>query len=310
MLQNLLITYRNQESMYIADQACPVRAVGKIKGDYYLWDTGMRGHGDDDLWREGEGGYEEISATPSVATFKAKPYGSVAKYDLEEKESADAPLDLDRTHMLLADQRVKIFKERQVATLLHTAANWTASLTCTGGNEWNQAAPTVSVLNQIWTALHTIRRASGYDPNMMVFGAAAWQTASQVPDLYGLMPSAERTSGLNMTAMLKAISEYFGLSLGAVVGKATYNSASRGMTETPADIWGDNVWVGYVSPVPTPDQPTAAAQLSRYAEGAPQTIVEAWDDEDHRMRKIRVRECRDFKVVSPVMGYPFIDVTA
>jgi len=224
-------------------------------------------------------------------------------YDLSEQVAAnsDAPLDPEEDAVRLLVQDLNIKLEQQAAATFFTTSVWGTDNTSIN---WADAASTP--IEDIATAINTIRQNTGYKPNTLFLGAASWYTALQFhPDIIARLPdNAPRIATPSFVGQL--------LGLDVVIGESIRNTAGEGATASYSDNFGAHALVAYVAPNPGPRTPTAAATFNWTGlTGAPDgirtlRIPMPWKD---AMPRIQVEAAVDFKVVGSDLGYFFSAVT-
>ncbi len=121
---------------------------------------------------------------------------------------------------------------------------------------WDQTAATP--VDDILAIIQDIADTSGIsnsDVNTMILPRPVWNALRKNASLIDRIKyggTADRPTQITLS-QLKALFEIDNI----YVPDARYNSAAEGLTPVYAKIWNNNVWVGYVSPEPSPENPSA-----------------------------------------------------
>lgn len=135
-----------------------------------------------------------------------------------------------------------------------------ATLTVGGSGSWvYSASPTTqwssdtsSPLSDIDTAINGVVSVIGRFPNTLVMSWEVWKALRNHPDLlariqYVRSDAIIRPADLALWTGVPKI----------LVGTQLYEKASEGASSSPAFVWGDQVWLGYVPPAPSLMTPSA-----------------------------------------------------
>jgi len=287
-LSNILIAYKNDD--YIADKIFPVVPVKKRSDKYFIFDKGDWFRDEAGLRAPGtigpQGGFSLTSST-----YECKEYSFTTYVEDEVRENADNPLQPDQDATAFAMDKILLRRERIVASMVFSSSNWTSSTTLSGTTQWSDFANSDPIGN-IETAKETIRGLIGRYPNTMVMGAAVWSKLKQHPDLLARFQNVER--GILTLDMLKDLFEIDNI----FVGKAIYNTAAEGATDSFSDVWGKACWIGYVTPRPGLREPSAG-----YIFQVNDIKVERWREAPEKRDAFRVLAYFDAKVTSADSGY-------
>lgn len=313
ILTNVYWEARNADGSMIADLVAPVVNVGEKKGKWPHFANGYFSAGNRDLDRAKGASFERVAFDFEWHSFETQEQGVECPVDISEANTAQRPLDLYGAGILMVKSEMDLWIERKVATAAFTGGNWTNGLVCTGGNEWNQPAPTKPVLQQLQDACNAIRRLTGRSPNRLTFGAVAWQAAALCPEFLSLVPFGQRVGAMTPEGLSSALSNFLKVNVQIDVGFGVYNSAHEGQAVVGADVWGDFALLHYQAPATgnaeaDKNAPTSMKQLCAYAPGTPSVIVEQYDDDTRRQRVTRLLTDRVVKVVCADAGYLFTDI--
>lgn len=314
-LSNLSIAYRNP--MYIADQVFPTVPVSKqsdyffqfLRGDWFRLDAGVRGPGAEAK----RGGYKLTSST-----YSCKEYAFAHSIPIELINNADDVLKPMETGINFVTESILLAKERVVSTLIVTSGNWSNE---DAEGLWSPTDTTNTFLIDVLYRRETIRQAIGRYPNTLIMDAKTYK------GLKGSSVLLDRIkyTGTNgnpadvtpqMIAMLCDLDK-------VLIGGAIYSSDEEtvaGTEFTAVDLWETNAtkgsaWLGYVSPAPAVDVPSAGYTFVWNNTNIPNEIVSQtgarsvrrWWEDSTKQWVLEASECFDAKICSSVSGFLWTD---
>ena len=176
----------------------------------------------------------EFGATDVVD--KTLDYGladPVPYRDIDETDKAMAAIDpLADATMALA-VLVKLDREKRVADLIQTAANYAAShsVTLAGNSQWSDANsnPRKAIMDRMDVPL--VR------PNCLVLGQQAWTALRQHPKIVEAVNMSGAGDEASGAVGSKAVAELFELDH-VLVGRAQYQTANKGQDANYEYMWG------------------------------------------------------------------------
>lgn len=317
-LSNLSIAYRN--NMYIADQVFPTVPVAKqsdyffkfLRGDWFRQDASVRGPGA----MAKRGGYKLSSDT-----YSCKEYAFAHSIPIELINNADDVLNPMQTGINFVTESILLAKEKVVSTLICTAANWATYFSEDAEGLWAPTDTTNTFLVDVLYRREFIRQAIGRYPNVLVMDAKTYK------GLKGSSVLLDRIkyTGTNgnpadvtpqMIAMLCDLEK-------VLVGGAIYTSDEEtlaGTEFTAVDLWETNAtkgsaWLGYVSPSPAVDIPSAGYTFVWNNSNIPNEIVmqtgarsvRRWWEDAQKQWVVEASEYFDAKITSNVSGFLWYD---
>lgn len=299
----------NIDTQFIADMVAPPVEVEETTGTLYTLD-GMFGDPTHDLRRAPGSGYHlNKGFGTSTSTYVCERIGDEAIIDNDDLQDNQIPADLEALHLVNLWHNIMIRKERDVANVLFTASNWTNSTTLSGANQWSD--PNSDPVGDIITAINTLRQ-YGRRANTIVFGAEAWNTFSQNAAVLNFLSANSDRNLMTRDEGSSWFSEKFGLRR-FFIGDAVYNTAAPGLTQSLSDIWGDNVWIGYIDDGAgavvrggnVTLRPSAVAHFIRDP-----LVREENEDFDNDGRKLRLKYKQYVGAFQADLGYQISDVSA
>lgn len=244
-LTNVSIAYRN--TMYIARMVCPFVPSNNQSDLYFAFDksswirnrSGPRAPGTE----APQGDY--ILTTASYLcendSFAHPVYDEVV-------DNADAPLQPLITGTNFVSDALELGLEIKVADLVSGSTNWTSASNPT--TQWDN--DTSDPWGDIDTEIDAVRKTIGRMPNMMTLSWSVWKALRNHPDFLDRVKYT-RSSG---KVLLSDLAEWFGVD-NVYLGGGIKDTSQEGATASISDIWGDMLWVGYVSMTPQKETPSA-----------------------------------------------------
>lgn len=291
-LRNISIAYRNLD--YIWGSIFPMVPVGKSSDLYYLYnqpewfrdEAGLRAPG---AWAKyGQWG-------TGTARYSTQEYAFDALLPDQVRANSDEGIDPERTSIEYATDKVLLNTELRVAALVQTAANW--STTVAAPYKWDDYDNS-DPQDDVKARRQVIRTATGKNPNTLVLSERVLEALEDHPLIVEKLP-------LNVPQFVDPtfLARVFKVER-IVVGRAIYTTSPEGTaTPTYADIWNDNVWLGYVAPRPELRMPSAG-----YVFQWQPNIVKRFRDDRGETDIFGSRINQDEKVVSSICGATITDV--
>lgn len=245
VLSNISIAYKN--SMYIAERVFPRVPVQKKSDFYYTFnkDAWFR---DDVAVRSPGTRAQRADYGISSASYVAIEYALAKEVNDEVYANADTPFRPAMEATEFVTDALLRAQERRVATKVMTSSNWA-----------NSASPTVQWTsdssdpwNDIDDAIANVINNTGVMPNTMVMSYDVWRELRKHPDFLDRIKYT-RPSGKIEVADL---STWFNIP-NILIGTAIYDAAKEGQSASMSQIWGDDVWIGYVPSTPALMTPAA-----------------------------------------------------
>lgn len=317
ILTNLSVAYKN--GLYIADRVFPSVPVNKKSDKYFIFPKGAWFRDEADV--RGPGAVaKEAGYLVSSDSYLCEEYAIDHRIPRETIENADDPLQPWQTGVNFATEKILLRKERLVAALAMTAANWTTSLDVNA--LWAPAGETNTFIANMLTAKEVIRQLIGRYPNVLLMDPKTFKALKGVAAIIDRIKYTG-TSGKPADVTLQTLAALFELDE-VLLGGALYSSAletKAGTDFTAVDIWETHATKGsaflyYRPPGAALETPSAGYCFNwRGSEpGQSQIIkqdnfrtVKKWWENKPESWMIRASERIDAKVVSADAGYLFYD---
>lgn len=278
-LTNISIAYRNEN--YIGDRIFPkvpvVHQSNKyfvfVKADWYRDEAAVRAPGTRAArvdYNIGTGNY----LCTEWAAAKAVPDEVIM--------NADAPLKPLAEATEYVTQKLMLRKEKDVADLVFGTNIWSGSTT--PAVLWSN--DTSDPIGDVNAAQDSIIQSIGRKPNKGVIGRGAYRHLIKHPDILDRIRGGA-TSGTPAIVSMNLLAQLFELDE-ILVGDAVIDSGLEGQASSRGYVWGNSMWLGYVSPTPAIMTPSAGyifqwkdRQVFRFREDQEFTDVvscyENWD---------------------------------
>ncbi len=308
-LTNLSIGYHPQG--LVAEKVLPVFPVKKENDLYYFWDKGQSFRVDR---TDGYGSMRADKARPKRRNYGATTKGYTAQeFALEtevsdrEYANADSALQLELSKTRRVQDEILIDQEIRVATIVTTAANNTGTITLSGTAQWNNAGFTSTssgqqsvIVGEFQAAIKAIiQQTGGLAPNKCVI---PYDVAAVMNNDPGIADLLKYTHNDILEAGLLP-SRLWGMDV--IIPRGQFTSTNEGETYSASDIWGKNVWIGYVNPQPGLDILTYG-QIFRAREW--QTKI--YREEQINSAVIQPSIVQTEKLIAADCGYLMINVIA
>lgn len=271
ILTNIGVNYLPKLDQFVGRRVFPNVPTASPTGIYNIWNQG------DFLRRAGKeiANYEAVPLggfATTQGTFNVKNWGVGTPYTGRDLANA--------RRGGITDQAFKNAKARWVTTqgvlelefrvrdLIQTTGNWTTTIAgVTSGPsasqfvQWDQAASTP--VDDVLLRKRQMRLLTGFEPNTMIIPELPLLALRKNPQVIARATPGFYGAGVNVPVQVSVdqLKALFGIQ-NILTPLSVYNSAAEGQTAVLADIWSNTVWLGYVSPTPTMDDPSAGYQFS------------------------------------------------
>jgi hypothetical protein len=287
----------------IADQVAPRKTVAKESDKYPIY--GRQDQRQYSTLRANGAQANQINAfaIESEGTYSCDEHALKDVVTDRDRDNADAPIDVefDTTEGLTA--AVLLGRERRVAALCTTYANFATSgnrITLSGTSQFNNAGydaavtadRTLSIESRISVGKEAIRTYTGVKPNTIVIPAAVAEVMKQDTKIREIIKYTD--SSLLVNGDLPRTL----WNMNVLIPGGIYDSANMGQSFTGADIWGKNIFMFYKSPTISPRSMSFGLTFeprSRY--------VKKWRDEGVSGDYVEVSELLDEVILSEYCGY-------
>lgn len=264
-LTNFSQKYLLSSAMFVALQAFPNIAVAKQSDLFYVFDR------DDFLRDEAEERADGTESAGGGFDLSTEPYfARVYAYhkDVTDRQRAnqDDQIQLDQAASQFVTQKLLIRRERLFVTKFMGLGIWDNELAGVASGpstgqflKWSAAAS--DPVKDIRDAKRTIHATTGYRPNKMLIGRAAFDT---LVDNDGILARVigGATTDIPAIALKNLLKALFELDEIYVLDGVANTSKKGAATQTVGLIGGDDALLYYAPDTATLGEPTAAAQFS------------------------------------------------
>lgn len=233
VLSSLALGYSNHE--YIADRLFPEVVVEKEYGkareftqelfDFYEAERGL-GADTNIILPEDHGSFDFVLGEKDLAIpIDYREQGEVSDFNLLQ------------TRTFELSERMKVRREKVVATLAQDPAKYTNGNTSTPATKWNVSTSTP--IKDINAAIDVIANNCGKAPNTIEFGLPTWTAIKNHSDFLNRL--ANTKTGVVTPQLVAEILELEHV----LIGRALWRDP---VTKVKANVWTDNAILAYVAP--------------------------------------------------------------
>jgi hypothetical protein len=289
LLSNISVKYANTE--YIADKVFPQLPVMKDSDKYRIWvrnfrlPESLRNH--KGVAREHD--FDVTTSSYLLADHALKNY--VSDDDADNYDISD--LRADTTEELT--DKIMLRMEKSVADLF-TTTNWSLNVSLAAANAFSANTTVSNPIPIFDTAATTIIQNSGYQPNFGILPRNGFINCKNHVSVLDRVKYVSKDMTVDMLAALFNLPSL-------LVPIASIDNAALGVAESIGNVWGDNAFVGYKAPTPSPLKPSAG-----YIFVKNQPRVRRWRDEERKSEAIEVQMKFQPKVVASLTGYLIRDI--
>lgn len=299
VLSNLLVSYQQADSRFVASRVFPSVPVDFRDGTYYVYDKkywfidGMQVRAPGaNFGRNGFG--------ISTGTYSAVQFGLEFPMPDEINANNQTPMSMEQAGARWLAQNSNLRKEIAWATDFMTTGIWTSQdvNSATDWDDYTNGDPRTNIL----TAKRTISQLTGFAPNVMVTGEIVWDALQNHPDLIDRIKYQQVATAQNLESAMSAL-----LGVNVMVGYAIYNTANEGAAFSASAIIDDDALLLYVTSAPTIMEPSAGYTFT-WAGGGGAGAVARYREPQTRSDILQAFESWDQVKVAADLGYFFSDI--
>lgn len=266
-----------------------------------------------DLRAMGTVANEVMGAKWSTDTYSVREHSlQTPVFDEEREELGGAgsfPVDfsLDQQAVETPTRSINLGHEKVVADAYRLAANYPGANTATLvlADQWdNYASAGSDPVGDVEAALRQVYLSSGRAANTIVMPWLVWSYLRNHPLI------VDRFKNFRLTAE-EAFAELTGFQGTLIIAESQYNTADNiDATESIADFWGKDVWIGIVDDTPGQRTKTFGKTFVYPYNESVTMPVDRWREEPRKADLFRVSYRYDVKIVSNVAGFLYKAVIA
>jgi hypothetical protein len=246
ILSNISVMYKNP--LYIGENIFPLVQVNKKSDLYFVY--GRQSWFTNQVSSRAPGTEANIADySLTTASYVCTDHSIAHLVTDEERNNADSPLTPEFTATDFVSDALLRAQEIRIANRTTGGSGlWAYSASPT--TQWSSDSS--DPLGDIETAINGVVSSIGRLPNVAVMSWDVWRRLKNHPDILDRIKYTRPGS----TARPGDLSDWFGVDK-FLVGTQIYDPAMEGQTASPAYIWGDGVWFGWVPDAPSLRTPAA-----------------------------------------------------
>ncbi len=299
-LTNLIVGYDVTQN-FIADTVFPALPVVNESDDYYSFDKSPWFRREETRTPDRQSA-REVQFQFTKGSYTADRFALATSISDRERRNADDQLRLEESSLQLIKQLVMMDIEIRVATLLSKAN--TSGVTISGTSQWDNASynpPTtgLTIEQSVDTGKEAIRQATGgLDPTHIIIPSATAKVVKRDAKVRDLIKYTH--ADLLVDGDLPP--KLWGMNV--LVPRTIYTTTPEGTAEasvTYTDIWGKDVRLLYVPPVPGIRVPATGYQFR--VGGGENWGVYQWRDDRARCDYFETGVLEDLKLTNATSCY-------
>lgn len=297
ILTNMLISYMNDPSSFVATSAAPIVPVTEESGTYFLLDATYffatqlerRAYGD----TFAQGGY-----AMGTDTYKTLQWGLEHPIPDEHRATSQVPMALETLAVQWLATQSLIRKELSFAADFMVSGVWGTDNS--SATDWDSTGTPVT---DIQTAKRTIRQAIGVGANAAVMGEIVWDALQTNTQITGLVQYTNSLTQANRDALIASV---VGLDF-LFVSRAVSNVANLAQADDIDPIIDDDCLVCIVKPG-VDMMGVSSIKTFTWAPGGGQGRVRNYYDDARNSTIVQHQEQWDQKQIASASGYLFTDI--
>lgn len=316
-LTQISIAYRQDQSRFVASRVFPTVAVQKQSDRYYTYDRGYFNR-DEMAMRapstESAGTGYSVDNTPTYFCQEWALHQDVPDQVIANADSVVRPL-MDATELLTIKALIR--REKLFVNSYFKGGVWTSDFDgVASGNAWGSGTvlqwndANSNPIEDVRKAQTTVLERTGFLPNKLVIGKAAYDALIDHPDLvdrikYGQTPGSPAIVNKQALAALFEIDS-------VEVMSAIENTAVEGATNSHSFIGGKKALLVYSAPSPglmTPSGGYVFEWAGMYGGSFGQRIS-SFRMDNLKSTRVEIEACFDMKLVSADLGFFFDTIVA
>lgn len=300
VLTDIAISYMQSQDVYLASKVFPVVRVNKQSNKYIIWER------NDWLRDEVE---KRADATESVGSgyrfsqdsYFADVWAFHKDVGSQSRANQDAFVNLDSGAVQFITRKMLIRMEIQWVTDFFTTGVWSSDVTVPV--TWDDV--TSDPLEDIEAEIEDMLTTTGFRPNTMVLGYRAYRRLKNHPDVKELIKYTGAAPTLvtpQILAQILGVPNIF-------IAEGIKATNIEGETAAYSQIFGNHAWLGYVSPTPAVDQPSAGYIFNwDYAGYGTNLVIDSFELRRTKSTRYEIEAAWDGKVTAADLGVFFPNV--
>lgn len=294
------MSFMQSQDVYLATKVFPIIRVDKQSNKYIVWER------NDWLRDEVE---KRADATESVGSgyrfsqdsYFADVWAFHKDVGSQARANQDAFVDLDGGAVRFITRKMLIRMEIQWVTDFFTTGVWGSDVTVT--TTWDDVAS--DPIEDIEAEIETMLTTTGFRVNTMVIGYRAFRRLKNHPDIKELI---KYTGSAPTLVTPQIVSQVFNIP-NIYVAEAIKATNLEGETEAYSQVFGNHCWIGYVSPTPAIDEPSAGYIFNwDYAGYGTNMVIDSFELRRTKSTRYEIEAAWDGKVTAADLGVFFPNV--
>ena len=242
ILTNISIMYRN--AAYVGTELMPIVPVKKRSDIYYVYDSKADRFRIPKTLRAPKTDSRTVDWKVTEDGYKCDEHALNDLIDDIERDNADKPLNLEVDTVEFLTDILQLSLEMRIKDILE--ANLSANAPDIKWDVYNQETPDLDSdpIGDIETGKDAIHAVIFKEPNVLLLGKAVYDKLKHHPKILERIKYVQK--GVVTAELMASIFEVEKV----VVGKAGYNTAKEGKTESLSYLWGKNAILAYIEPKP------------------------------------------------------------
>jgi len=309
-LSNVAINYQPQGM--IADVIAPIVPVPKQSDNFIIWSSADAYRIENDKRAPGTEA-NKIERSVSSDTYFADNYALKMPLTLEDRENMDPVFvgEMREGRTKFIKSKLMLSWEQRVANLCTSGSN--VGSYATVASDWIEHRNAYSdPLGNCWTAITNVQDSTGYRPNRCIMGEVAWRNFRQHADVISIIYGYDGAPGEQGVryANMEQFKKIFELE-SFHVGRAYYNSAQEGQSQSLSLLWGDHVLWYYAPSRPSTEEPSFMYSFRWNKPGLPNMIAERHPfDPKTKSEEIELGYYQDEIITASALGFLMTHVTS
>jgi len=291
-LENISIAYK--PAGLIADELAPKVFVQNESDVYYVYSRDTMA-------------VPETARANGTKSNRATWNMSTSAYHLEDhalndviterdRKNADSAIKLDSDVTEILTGKIALRRELDLASIVGTAGNWANATSLSSTQAWNQNTTLSNPVTLLDSAGSVVIQSSGLVPNVLAINEPTFRALKNHTSITGRI---QYTSADSITEAM--LGKLFAIDK-VIVGRASYNTADEGLTDSMSFIWTDCALLAYVEKSPSLKKASALYTFWQNGAGSPM-VVKKWADESIGGDVVEVSTMFQHKPVATACAY-------
>lgn len=299
-LTNIAVAYSQDYRFSVSDKVFPIVPVQHQSDVYWRFDK--------NYWRKIEAKLRapgspaaEAGYAVDTASYFCKEFALKKSITQEERDNADAPLDMDAQATRFVTEQCLLKRDADWASAYFTTGVWGTDTTPSDLWDTPSSDPIKNVADQRTAML----KATGKMPNTLVLGVEVLEALEQHPDLIERIKYTQ--AGFVDTGL---IARAFKVDR-VVIGGLAQNTANEGATASNSFLFGKHALLCYTTSGPSIQEPSAGyvfTWMGKKGTGKGGMRIRKFTDDEREADFVQGSICYDNKVVATDLGVFFSSV--